>query len=96
MAAGIRRRMRRAKKSRSEMRPVSAPSRSSSPVMRKPETTKNTSTPTKPPLGSPTTWVAMTIPTASARSPWMSRRIGVRGEVGFEVTVSAEDGRRSV
>ena len=48
--AGSRRRARRAQKLGSETVPVAASSRSSSRVIRKPDTTKNTSTPTNPPL----------------------------------------------
>src|SRR5699024_4109167 len=47
--------------------------------MRKPEMTKNTSTPTKPPAGTPNTCAAMTASTATARRPWMSRRWCERG-----------------
>ena len=55
--------------------------------MTKPETTKKTSTPMKPPeIGSPA-WYAMTNNTATALSPWMSartcRRLGV--EVAAEL-----------
>ena len=47
----------------------------SSPVMRKPEITKKTSTPTKPPRAAPTpAWKVTTSPTATARSPSMSAR----------------------
>src|ERR1700712_3900054 len=45
-------------------------------VMRKPEMTKNTSTPMKPPLNAPNPkWYSTTGITASARSPSMSRRL---------------------
>ena len=49
-------------------------SRTSSPVMRKPETTKKTSTPTKPPAGAPSRWSPRTSRTATARSPSTSGR----------------------
>lgn len=48
-AAGSSRRMRRAQKRASETVPSRASSRTRMPVMRKPDSTKNTSTPTKPP-----------------------------------------------
>jgi hypothetical protein len=44
-------------------------------MIRKPEITKNTSTPTKPPAGRPrSTWKASTSSTATARRPSMSGR----------------------
>ncbi|AEI12052.1 hypothetical protein Celgi_1534 [Cellulomonas gilvus ATCC 13127] len=44
--------------------------------MRKPETTKKTSTPTYPPgSAAGQTWKTTTAATASARSTWMSRRV---------------------
>ena len=57
------------------MRPVVAASRISSEVIRKPEITKKTSTPTNPPekVSNPE-WATMTSSTASARRPWMSGR----------------------
>jgi hypothetical protein len=42
--------------------------------MMKPEITKKTSTPMKPPDGQASRWSRMTATTASARSPWMSPR----------------------
>ena len=43
--------------------------------MRYPDTTKKTSTPTKPPGSRPgVRWLTITIRTASARMPWMSGR----------------------
>ncbi|WP_235436623.1 hypothetical protein [Arthrobacter sp. RIT-PI-e] len=57
-------------------------SRSSRPVMRYPEITKNTSTPMNPPLGHPSRWSSTTTVTANARRPWMSGRTRVR-LVGF-------------
>src|SRR5690242_16978194 len=42
--------------------------------MRNPDSTKNTSTPRKPPRGHPVTWHASTSSTATARSPSMSGR----------------------
>jgi hypothetical protein len=44
------------------------------PVMTKPEITKKTSTPMKPPGTGRPAWNATTTPTAMARSPWMSGR----------------------
>ena len=52
-----------------------AASRISSEVIRKPEITKKTSTPTKPPETVPKPeWATITSRTASARRPWMSGR----------------------
>src|SRR3954463_8595853 len=74
-AAGRRRRARRAQKRGSETRPVSPTSRSSCAVMRKPEITKKTSTPTKPPRSTAGhTWKTTTSSTAIARSAWISGR----------------------
>src|SRR6478752_1886609 len=57
------------------MVPVRAISSTRRPVMRKPESTKKTSTPTKPPLTTPTpAWNATTSSTATARRPSMSAR----------------------
>src|SRR5690606_10130023 len=46
--------------------------------------TKKMSTPTNPPCGACTTWPAMTASTATARSPWMSRRWGARAGAGAD------------
>ncbi len=46
-------------------------------MIRKPEMTKNTSTPMNPPIGFPVTCSSTTRPTATARSPWMSSRFVV-------------------
>src|SRR5659263_516946 len=56
------------------MRPVLAHSRRNMAVMTNPETTKNTSTPTKPPGSGMPAWKATTIRAATARNPWMSAR----------------------
>lgn len=48
--AGRRRLARRAQKLSKDMRPVDSSSRMSSPVIKNPEMTKKTSTPTKPPV----------------------------------------------
>jgi hypothetical protein len=71
--AGRSRRTRRAQNRLSRSRPVRPISRSISPVMRKPEMTKNTSTPTNPPdMNGRPAWNPRTASTATARSPWMS------------------------
>ena len=69
-SAGRRRRARRVQNWRRPIAAVSAVFFEQQPVMRKPETTKKTSTPRKPPgsqLTSP--WNTMTAATATARSP---------------------------
>ena len=43
-------------------------------MIRYPEITKKTSTPTKLPVGQPAMWLATTASTAIARIPWMSAR----------------------
>jgi hypothetical protein len=58
-------------------------------VMTKPEITKNTSTPTKPPGTGSLAWKATTRSTATARSPWMSAR-----RVEGRATVSGARGAR--
>ena len=73
--AGSSRRARRAQKLGSEMVPVVASSRSSSDVIRKPDSTKNTSTPMNPPGTMPNlAWYTSTSSTATERSPSMSGR----------------------
>jgi hypothetical protein len=74
--AGSSRFMRRAQKLPRLTRPVRETSRASRPVMRKPDSTKNTSTPTNPPAmnGTPACPIS-TDPTAIVRMPSMSRRI---------------------
>ena len=59
---------------RNESRPVAAHWRMSMAVMTKPEMTKKTSTPMKPPGMGRRAWKATTSRTASARMPWMSAR----------------------
>ena len=55
--------------------PVPLASRHSSPVIKKPEITKNTSTPTKPPpIPGSWAWNSTTANTATARRPSMSGR----------------------
>jgi hypothetical protein len=69
-SAGSSRRARRAQNARSRIRPVPARSASSSDVIRKPDSTKNASTPRNP-LGrnaSPP-WNTTTAATATARTP---------------------------
>ena len=55
-AAGSRRRMRRPTNRTHEIDPVRSSSATSSPVIRKPEITKKTSTPTKPPRTGRPAW----------------------------------------
>jgi len=64
------------------MVPVAVASRHSSPVIRNPEMTKKTSTPTKPPSrpGIPA-WNSTTASTATARRPSMSGRNLLSGGV---------------
>ncbi len=72
IAAGRSRLARFAQKVPSRIRPVDWISRNSCPVIRKPLMTKNTSTPTYPPVTLPgQTWKTTTSRTAIARSPWM-------------------------
>ena len=79
------RRARRAQNAASETRPVAATSRSRCDVIRKPEMTKNTSTPTNPPGSADgQKWQTTTIATATARSPWISGRTSAR-EIGGAV-----------
>ena len=73
-ASGRMRRARRIQKARREIRPDRSRSRTRTPVMTNPDTTKKASTPRKPPLGQPKRWKAITAATATARRPWMSAR----------------------
>ena len=61
--------------------------------MRKPETTKNTSTPTKP-AGSTAgqKWYSTTQPIATARRAWISGRTGVRAAVVEDEDISTSVG----
>jgi len=69
-SAGSRRRARRAQNPGRLMRPFRPHSVSSSDVMRKPDSTKNASTPRNPPGAHPAPkWYAMTAATANARKP---------------------------
>ena len=89
--AGIRRRARRAQKFGSDTVPVRETSPSSSEVIRKPETTKNTSTPMKPPPNGPmSAWNSTTSTTAMARRPSMSGR----KPIGGSENAFGGDGRR--
>ncbi len=73
--AGSRRRARRAQNRGNEIVPVVVASRSNSLVIRKPDSTKNTSTPTNPPENREIlAWNKMTAMTATARRPSMSGR----------------------
>ena len=74
MMAGASRRARRSMKPQKEKVPRACSARISE-VIRKPEMTKNTSTPTKPPVqpGTPA-WKANTGTIATARNPSMSGR----------------------
>src|SRR4051812_33199629 len=92
-AAGRIRRARRAQNPRSETRPVSRSSRIRSVVMRNPEMTKNTSTPTKPPgTASGHRCHPTTSATATARSAWISGRMPRRSG---KASASAVSIRRS-
>ena len=74
-AAGRSRRIRRDQKDQTSMRPVRSASRIRFPVIRNPEMTKNTSTPTNPPgTRDGHRWYANTATTAMARIAWMSGR----------------------
>ncbi len=73
--AGSRRRARRAQKLESETVPVLANSRSRREVIRNPDSTKNTSTPMKPPETTPNlAWYTSTSNTAIERRPSISGR----------------------
>ena len=73
--AGSSLRARRAQNRGNEIVPVVVASRSSSLVIKKPDSTKNTSTPTNPPENQAIrAWNKMTTMTATARRPSMSGR----------------------
>src|SRR5699024_8597866 len=79
------RRARLAEKAPKRIRPSRSRDSSRWVVMRKPEMTKKTSTPTYPPERVPTPeWKSTTSSTAIARKPWMSgRKPDRRGAVGL-------------
>ena len=84
-----------AKKRVSEMPPVRSSSRTSSWVMRKPEITKNTSTPVNPPAATPTpAWASRTAQIATARRPSTSGRNAGGAELGGGDTVPPTLGPR--
>ena len=93
--AGTSRRMRRAQKSSRCARPPEV-CFSRMPVIKKPEITKKTSTPTKPPpTNSAPTWKATTANTATPRRPSMSSRKPRRAAVWFILPIRADSPSRS-